>query len=56
MRGFGVQLSKAEKDELFKLFDSDNSGAVTYDEFLHVSIALHCEYIWITELHYCTGN
>jgi len=34
MRGFGVHLSKAEIDELFKLFDVDNSGIVTYDEFL----------------------
>jgi len=34
MRGFGVHLSKAEIDELFKLFDVDNSGTVTYDEFL----------------------
>jgi len=34
MRGFGVQLAKAEVDELFKLFDVDNSGAITYDEFL----------------------
>jgi len=34
MRGFGVHLSKAEIDELFKLFDVDNSGSVTYDEFL----------------------
>jgi len=34
MRGFGVHLSKAEIDELFKLFDVDSSGSVTYDEFL----------------------
>lgn len=34
MRGFGVHLSKAEIDELFKLFDVDNSGTVSYDEFL----------------------
>jgi len=34
MRGFGVHLSKAEIDELFKLFDVDGSGSVTYDEFL----------------------
>jgi len=34
MRGFGVHLHKAEIDELFKLFDVDNSGAVSYDEFL----------------------
>lgn len=34
MRGFGVHLSKAEIDELFKLFDVDNSGTITYDEFL----------------------
>jgi len=34
MRGFGVHLSKAEIDELFKLFDVDNSGSITYDEFL----------------------
>jgi len=36
MRGFGVHLAKAEIDELFKLFDVDNSGSVTYDEFLKV--------------------
>jgi len=29
MRGFGVHLHKAEIDELFKLFDVDNSGAVS---------------------------
>jgi Ca2+-binding EF-hand superfamily protein len=34
MRGFGVHLSKAEVDELFKLFDADHSGSITYDEFL----------------------
>jgi len=34
MRGFGVHLHKAEIDELFKLFDVDNSGSVSYDEFL----------------------
>jgi len=34
MRGFGVHLSKAEVDELFKLFDVDHSGTVSYDEFL----------------------
>lgn len=34
MRGFGVHLSKVEIDELFKLFDTDNSGTITYDEFL----------------------
>jgi len=34
MRGFGVHLSKAEIEELFKLFDVDNSGSITYDEFL----------------------
>jgi len=34
MRGFGVNLSKAEVEELFKLFDVDNSGTITYDEFL----------------------
>lgn len=34
MRGFGVHLSKAEIEELFKLFDVDNSGNITYDEFL----------------------
>jgi len=34
MRGFGVHLSKAELDELFKLFDVDNSGTITYDEFI----------------------
>jgi len=33
-RGFGVHLSKAEVDELFKLFDTDNSNSITYDEFL----------------------
>lgn len=37
MRGFGVHLSKAEVDELFKLFDADHSGSVSYDEFLKVS-------------------
>ena len=36
MRGFGVHLSKAEIEELFKLFDVDNSGSITYDEFLKV--------------------
>jgi len=35
MRGFGVHLAKTETDELFKLFDVDNSGSVSYDEFLH---------------------
>lgn len=34
MRGFGVHLSKAEIDELFKLFDTDHSNTITYDEFL----------------------
>jgi len=34
MRGFGVHLSKAEIDELFKLFDVDGNGVITYDEFL----------------------
>jgi len=34
MRGFGVHLAKVEVDELFKLFDVDHSGTVTYDEFL----------------------
>lgn len=34
MRGFGVHLHKAEIDELFKLFDADGSGQVSYDEFL----------------------
>jgi len=34
LRGFGVALSKAEIDELFKLFDVDRSGSITYDEFL----------------------
>jgi len=34
MRGFGVHLSKVEVDELFKLFDVDHSGSVSYDEFL----------------------
>jgi len=34
MRGFGVHLAKAETDELFKLFDVDTSGTITYDEFL----------------------
>lgn len=34
MRGFGVHLSKAEVEELFKLFDVDGSGTITYDEFL----------------------
>lgn len=34
LRGFGVQLSKSEVDELFKLFDYDKSGSVSYDEFL----------------------
>lgn len=34
MRGFGVHLAKAEVEELFKLFDVDGSGSITYDEFL----------------------
>jgi len=34
MRGFGVHLSRAEIDELFKLFDADHSGTISYDEFL----------------------
>jgi len=34
MRGFGVHLAKAETDELFKLFDFDKSGSISYDEFL----------------------
>jgi len=34
MRGFGVHLAKAETDELFKLFDFDKNGSISYDEFL----------------------
>jgi len=34
LRGYGVQLSKSEVDELFKLFDADRSGTVSYDEFI----------------------
>eukprot|EP01111_Echinosteliopsis_oligospora_P013914 TRINITY_DN511_c0_g1_i1.p1 TRINITY_DN511_c0_g1~~TRINITY_DN511_c0_g1_i1.p1 ORF type:complete len:385 (-),score=109.37 TRINITY_DN511_c0_g1_i1:72-1226(-) len=34
LRGYGVHLTKAEVDELFKLFDVDKSGTITYDEFV----------------------
>jgi len=34
MRAFGVKLSKAEIDELFKLFDKNKDGQISYEEFI----------------------
>lgn len=34
MRAFGVKLSKAEIDELFKTFDKNGDGFISYEEFL----------------------
>jgi len=33
-RAFGINITKYEFDELFKSFDLDNSGSVSYDEFI----------------------
>jgi len=34
MRAFGVKLTKAELDEIFKLFDKNNDGSISYEEFI----------------------
>jgi len=34
MRGYGITLTRNEIDELFKMFDKDHSGSISYDEFL----------------------
>jgi len=35
MRAFGVKLTKVEIDELFKLFDKNSDGIISYEEFLY---------------------
>jgi len=35
MRAFGVKLTKAEIDELFKMFDKNNDGIISYEEFIY---------------------
>jgi len=35
MRAFGVKLTKAEIDELFKLFDKNSDGFISYEEFIY---------------------
>jgi len=31
---YGVNMSKAELDDLFACFDKDNSGTISFDEFI----------------------
>jgi calcyphosin len=35
VKDYGLNMSKNEIDELFKCFDKDNSGSLSFDEFLH---------------------
>ena len=34
VKDYGLNLSKAELDELFACFDKDNSGSISFDEFI----------------------
>ena len=34
VKDYGVNMSKDELDELFKCFDKDSSGTISFDEFI----------------------
>jgi len=34
VKDYGLNMSKAELDELFACFDKDNSGTISFDEFI----------------------
>ena len=34
VKDYGLNMSKAELDELFSCFDKDNSGTISFDEFI----------------------
>ena len=34
VKDYGLNMSKNELDDLFKAFDKDNSGSISFDEFL----------------------
>jgi len=34
VKDYGLNMSKSELDELFASFDKDNSGTISFDEFI----------------------
>jgi len=41
VKDYGLNMSKNELDDLFKSFDKDNSGSISFDEFLQALRVIH---------------